>query len=137
MWMPYPAIWTCSGKFSFFLGRMQHHPSAIDEVKACKNEQIGNQMNRVGMGIAFKAENCIPEMTTAMSKDICLRKLCLQPPGEKIDGQRKAVHFNKQGHNKGRKGSQTAPVKSGFRFNETVSEKNNLGYALDSSDYYM
>ena len=44
-----------------------------------KDKDIADQVNWVEMRIPFKAKKRIPEMTAAVSKDISLRKVALQP----------------------------------------------------------
>ncbi len=62
------------------------------------------------MRIALHAEQRVNQMAVIMREKIHARILASQPAGEHENGQRKAVHFDEVGDDKGRERVEAAPV---------------------------
>lgn len=60
--------------------------------------------------IAVPAEHGPPQMPGVVRQQVEPWIAPPQPAGEQVEGERKAVHFRKQRHQKGGKGPKRAPV---------------------------
>lgn len=76
------------------------------------------------MRIGPPAEHHLGEMPGIMGKPVDAGVAGLQPPGEEIDGERKAVHLRKQGDQERTERSERSPVAIGPRLEEAVGKKN-------------
>ncbi len=79
------------------------------------------------MRVAFFTQHGRPQVPCVVAQDVQTRVAGLQPSREQVDGQWKAIHLDKQGHDECRERAEAAPVARGGGFEETVGKHDKDG----------
>ena len=99
--MSYPCVESVHSEFVMLLRLVEHSPCRGKHQETSDDDDIAEDMQWIKVRVEFPPDQRVPEVSRLVTKKICLRKLVLQPSREQIDGQRKSVHFGKQGDDEG------------------------------------
>ncbi len=83
-------------KPALLLGPVQHVPGRGQEHKSASEHGVAQQVDRAEMRVALPSEQCSQEVSGIVRKDIEAGVPRLEPAGDEIDGERKAVHLGEE-----------------------------------------
>lgn len=124
LWVPNVGIGPGHGKPPPMLCVEKYTPGGGDQDETCADEGEAQEMKGPEMRICLPAKHHFKQMSGIMREPVNVWEVALQPPRQKIDGERKAVHFGKQSNKKRAEGAKRTPVSLGRWLEKTEGKEN-------------
>src|SRR3989337_4540440 len=121
--MAHVAVWAGRGQGAMLLSLIEHAPSSTNEHKTAANEYETEDMEGAKVRVRLPPKERLKEMSCVVRQPIHAGVTALEPAGEEIDSQRKAVHLREQCDEKRAEGYERAPVPLRLRLEEAVGEQ--------------